>query len=478
MRQASSCASRSRHRSRAGIDVPQPIVEALYRFQNEERTVSFSSSTQTVDRAGRRARRCRRCSLLRGQQGAISARPNTASSALLVARPGRDRRPGTRSRTRRSPPNTSAARRASRARAPAHRADSASTTQEAAEAALQTDRRTAPTSPRSRRRPARRSADLDLGLKTKAEILDPAVAEAAFAAEPNTVVPVIEGALEPSLIRVTEIEPGSVTPLAEVAPRLRAGARDARRRAKRCRTSTTRSRTSAPAAPRWRRSARAVAPLSRRRGRGARTARRPTAAAIADLPAKRAAPRRGLRERRRRGEQPAARRRATPTSSTTCWRSSRSATARSTRCATRSSTAWKAEETRTASPKRPTRCSRRLQKGEPIATLAAEIGKPVQTAENVKRGAPPAGLSANAAAQAFAGPEGHVANAEGDAPPERILLKVDKVTAPAFFAEAADVAGDQGAARRGAQQRPPAVLQPAAPRSRARRASTTPPSRS
>ena len=34
-------------------------------------------------------------------------------------------------------------------------------------------------------------------------------------------------------------------------------------------------------------------------------------------------------------------------------------------------------------------------------------------------------------------PEGHVANAEGigDA---RILLKVDKVTAPAFFAEAAD----------------------------------------
>ena len=62
----------------------------------------------------------------------------------------------------------------------------------------------------------------------------------------------------------------------------------------------------------------------------------------------------------------------------------------------------------------------------------------MQTVEDVKRGAPPAGLSANAAAQAFAGPEGHVANAEGDAPPARILLQVDRVTAPAFFAEAAD----------------------------------------
>ena len=87
-----------------------------------------------------------------------------------------------------------------------------------------------------------------------------------------------------------------------------------------------------------------------------------------------------------------------------------------------------------------------------------------------------AGLSANAAAQAFAGPEGHVANAEGDAPPARILLKVDKVTAPAFFAEAADVAGDQGAAVAGAAQRRPADLQPPAPAARARPASTTPPS--
>ncbi len=61
----------------------------------------------------------------------------------------------------------------------------------------------------------------DLGVKAKAEMLDPAVAEAAFAAEQDKAVAVIEGALQPSVIRVTAIEPGSVPTLAEVAPQIR-----------------------------------------------------------------------------------------------------------------------------------------------------------------------------------------------------------------------------------------------------------------
>ena len=63
----------------------------------------------------------------------------------------------------------------------------------------------------------------------------------------------------------------------------------------------------------------------------------------------------------------------------------------------------------------------------------------MQTVENVKRSTPPSTLTANAVSQAFAGPEGHVANADGNGA-ERILLKVDRVVAPAFFAEAADAA--------------------------------------
>ena len=39
---------------------------------------------------------------------------------------------------------------------------------------------------------------------------------------------------------------------------------------------------------------------------------------------------------------------------------------------------------------------------------------------------------------AFAGPNGHVANAEGVTPPDRILLRVDEVTVPEFNADSED----------------------------------------
>ena len=72
-----------------------------------------------------------------------------------------------------------------------------------------------------------------------------------------------------------------------------------------------------------------------------------------------------------------------------------------------------------------------------MQTLATEVGKTVQTDEGVKRNGSAPGLTPNAINQAFAGPEGHVANADGTGS-SRILLKVDRVTSPAFFAEAAD----------------------------------------
>ena len=115
-------------------------------------------------------------------------------------------------------------------------------------------RRAARISPRVATARRRRRADIDQGLKTKAEILDPAVAEAAFAAAAERAGRSSKDALEPSLIRVTEIEPGSVTPLAEAAPRIRQDLATARRARAGAASSTTRSRTSAPAAPRWRRS--------------------------------------------------------------------------------------------------------------------------------------------------------------------------------------------------------------------------------
>jgi peptidyl-prolyl cis-trans isomerase D len=58
-------------------------------------------------------------------------------------------------------------------------------------------------------------ADIDLGLLTRAEMIDPKIAEAAFNLKPNTVSPPVEG-LSVVLLRVSEIEPGKKRTLGEV----------------------------------------------------------------------------------------------------------------------------------------------------------------------------------------------------------------------------------------------------------------------
>ena len=108
---ASWSATRSPTRSAPGLQVPQPLVAALYRLQNEERTDLLRRRRRDVDRAGGRAERERPADLLRREQGAASARPNTASSPC--SRSTRRRSPiPTPSPTRRSRPNTSSASRA------------------------------------------------------------------------------------------------------------------------------------------------------------------------------------------------------------------------------------------------------------------------------------------------------------------------------------------------------------------------------
>ena len=63
--------------------------------------------------------------------------------------------------------------------------------------------------------------DLSLGTLTKAELFDPAVADAAFALTPNTVSPPVKGRFGTVLLRVTAIEPETVKPFAEVEGEIR-----------------------------------------------------------------------------------------------------------------------------------------------------------------------------------------------------------------------------------------------------------------
>jgi peptidyl-prolyl cis-trans isomerase D len=278
------------------------------------------------------------------------------------------------------------------------------------------------------------AADIEQGLKTRAEVLDPAVAEAAFAAAPNAAVAVVEGAIEPSLIRVTEIEEGSVTPLAEVEERIR---QDLATRAAR---ETVRERYDAVEDARA--GGATLEEIAKEQSLPYRIVEAvsaqgtaPDGRAYTDLPAQQELVSEafesdvGVENNPIRSGDDAyvfyevleiipERDRALD------------------EVRDEVVAAWRAEETEKRVSEKADALFVRLQNGEPLADIAAALGKPVETVEGLKRNENPGGLSGNAAAQAFAGPEGHVANAEGDAPPARVLLKVDRVSAPEFTAEA------------------------------------------
>lgn len=97
---------------------------------------------------------------------------------------------------------------------------------------------------------------------------------------------------------------------------------------------------------------------------------------------------------------------------------------------------WRNEQLATALGVKAEALLNRLKSGATLETLAAELVTPVTSVENVTRSG--GEISANGRALAFAGPQGHVANAEADNAPDRILLRVDRVSAPAFFTESQD----------------------------------------
>lgn len=65
------------------------------------------------------------------------------------------------------------------------------------------------------------AADIDLGDMARADLIDPAIAEAAFTLGENQASGIVEGRFAPVLLKVTRIAPAHKTPLAEVADTLR-----------------------------------------------------------------------------------------------------------------------------------------------------------------------------------------------------------------------------------------------------------------
>ena len=99
---------------------------------------------------------------------------------------------------------------------------------------------------------------------------------------------------------------------------------------------------------------------------------------------------------------------------------------------------WKREETSARVGERARELFDRMKSGADLESLGLEIGVLVKLKDNVRRTGQVEGLGANAISQAFAGPMGHIANAEADQAPDRILLRVDEVNVPSFVAESED----------------------------------------
>jgi peptidyl-prolyl cis-trans isomerase D len=69
--------------------------------------------------------------------------------------------------------------------------------------------------------PDRKGSEINLGMVTKTQVLDPAVAEAAFALQPNSTSEPVKGRFGTVLVNVGKVEPEKVRPFDEVAADLR-----------------------------------------------------------------------------------------------------------------------------------------------------------------------------------------------------------------------------------------------------------------
>lgn len=91
---------------------------------------------------------------------------------------------------------------------------------------------------------------------------------------------------------------------------------------------------------------------------------------------------------------------------------------------------WKNEQTARALGARGTELKDRVDKGEELTAVAADLGLVTDTKYNIKRSYEDAVLGSSAIEAAFAGPQGHVALAAAEGGTSQILMKINQVSTP------------------------------------------------
>ena len=275
--------------------------------------------------------------------------------------------------------------------------------------------------------------DVDLGLVERADLVDPAVAEAAFALEaPGAVA--VEGRFGPVLVRVAEIEEAARKPFGEVADELRAElARDEAADEVRglyndvedavaggARVDEIAERFDLPLATIEAVTREGLTPEGNRVQLPAQAIAEAFAAAEGDdaVPVREA--------------------------DATTWVQLDAITPAADRAyedvANAVLLAWTEAERATRLDRMAQEALEAVRGGTSVEEVAATYAVEPQTTEPFSRGAPPQSLPQAAVEAAFEGPVGH-ADAVATEDGARIVLKVTDVAEPAFFEAAADVAG-------------------------------------
>ncbi|WP_237154662.1 SurA N-terminal domain-containing protein [Oryzibacter oryziterrae] len=275
--------------------------------------------------------------------------------------------------------------------------------------------------------------DVDLGVLTKDKVLDPAVAEAAFKLALNVPSDPVKSTFGPVLVRVTEIDPAQVKPFEEVSADIRKALAT-----KSAETAVLETHDEVEDALAGGATLKEVADRFKLKlqtfevdpdGNGT------DGSQVADIPEEQKLLAAGFAAGEGDENDPLQLdhgfiwyevTKVTPGRERTLDEVKDKAVA-----------AWTDEEAQNRLKKKATDMVDAIKAGKPIADLAKDAGVEVQTADNITRNSDDVGLGKAGVAESFRGPQGTVATVEG-LDGTRVVLVVSRVVDPAFIADAGD----------------------------------------
>ena len=276
--------------------------------------------------------------------------------------------------------------------------------------------------------------DLAFGLKTKDEIIDPAIADAVFGLDENGVSDAIEGRFGNFLLKVTDIQPAAILPYEEVAERIKVdiAARNAESQVYQLYDDIVDARAGG-------------APLSEVAARFGLKVRdivlvdrngQTDAGQSVDLPEASQLLGEVFQSQIEEDTNPVrVGRQGFAWFNVTEIVDERERTFEEAR--SRVEESWRSDRQKTQLDDTANEIVQGLKSGRDLADLGAPLGLEVQTVSEITRGAPPETVSSSLVRAVFDGPDGHSGVADGTSSGSRVVFKVTQVSVPIYFEQAA-----------------------------------------